>query len=132
MLGTYALSAGYYDAYYLKAQKVRTLIKQDFDRAFERFDVLVGPTTPTPAFRIGEKTADPLQMYLGDIFTIPQPLAGICALSLPCGFAAGLPVGLQISGPAFQEEKVLQVAYAYEQATQWHSHKPRVKEDTST
>lgn len=130
MLGTYALSAGYYDAYYLKAQKVRTLIKQDFDRAFEQFDVIVGPTTPTPAFKIGEKIDNPLQMYLGDIFTIPQPLAGICAISVPCGFAGGLPVGLQISGPAFQEDKILHAAYAYEQATEWHTRKPCVKEDT--
>jgi len=126
MLGTYALSAGYYDAYYLKAQKVRTLIKQDFDQAFEQFDVLVGPTSPTVAFKIGERTQDPLQMYLSDIFTISQNLAGICALSLPCGFADGLPVGLQISGPVLGEETALRVAYAYEQATQWHRRRPSV------
>jgi aspartyl-tRNA(Asn)/glutamyl-tRNA(Gln) amidotransferase subunit A len=129
MLGTYALSAGYYDAYYLKAQKVRTLIKQDFDRAFEQFDVLVGPTTPGAAFRIGERVDDPLQMYLSDVFTLSQPMAGICALSLPCGFAAGLPVGLQLSGPAFGEQAVLRVAYAYEQATDWHSQRPLKKEE---
>lgn len=129
MLGTYALSAGYYDAYYRKAQKVRTLIKQDFDRAFQEFDVVVGPTSPTVAFKIGEKAADPLQMYLADICTLPQSLAGICALSLPCGFAHGLPIGLQISGPAFGEERILRAAYAYEQATQWHKQKPSMKED---
>ncbi len=128
MLGTYALSAGYYDAYYLKAQKVRTLIKQDFDQAFQQFDVLVGPTSPTVAFRIGEKVDDPLQMYLSDVFTLSQNLAGICAISLPCGFADGLPVGLQISGPALGEEIVLRVAYAYEQATQCHTQKPPMKE----
>jgi aspartyl-tRNA(Asn)/glutamyl-tRNA(Gln) amidotransferase subunit A len=132
MLGTYALSAGYYDAYYLKAQKVRTLIKQDFDRAFADFDVLVGPTTPSAAFRIGERVDDPLQMYLSDVFTLSQPMAGICALSLPCGFADGLPVGLQLSGPAFGEQAVLRVAYAYEQATDWHSHRPRIEEDSET
>ena len=124
MLGTYALSAGYYDAYYLKAQKVRTLIKGDFDREFTRFDVLVGPTSPTVAFGIGEKVDDPLQMYLSDVFTLSQNLAGICAISLPCGFVDGLPVGLQITGPAFGEETILRVAYAYEQATTWHKRKP--------
>lgn len=131
MLGTYALSAGYYDAYYRKAQKVRTLIRQDFDQAFQRFDVLLGPTSPTVAFEIGERTADPLQMYLADVFTLSQPLAGICALSLPCGLADGLPVGLQISGPAFGEATVLRVAYAYEQATDWHTRKPQIKEGHS-
>jgi len=131
MLGTYALSAGYYDAYYLKAQKVRTLIKQDFDRAFERFDVLVAPTSPTVAFRLGEKVEDPLQMYLSDIFTLSMNLAGICGISIPCGFAhngseetSELPVGLQIMGPAFGEEAMLRVAYAYEQATEWHKRRP--------
>lgn len=124
MLGTYALSAGYYDAYYLKAQKVRTLIKQDFDRAFQDVDVIVGPTSPTTAFKIGEKSNDPLQMYLADVFTLAQPLAGIPAISVPCGFDNGLPIGLQIMGRAFDEERVLQVAYAYEQATEWHQKKP--------
>jgi aspartyl-tRNA(Asn)/glutamyl-tRNA(Gln) amidotransferase subunit A len=125
MLGTYALSAGYYDAYYLKAQKVRTLIKADFDAAFERVDVVVAPTSPTTAFRIGEKVDDPLQMYLSDVFTLSMNLAGICGLSLPCGFdAGGLPIGLQIMGPAFGEEQVLRVAYAYEQATAWHVRRP--------
>ncbi len=121
MLGTYALSAGYYDAYYLKAQKVRTLIKEDFDRAFERVDVIVAPTTPTTAFRLGEKVDDPLQMYLSDVFTLSINLAGICGISLPCGFdREGLPIGMQVIGPAFGEETVLRVAYAYEQATEWH------------
>ncbi len=126
MLGTYALSAGYYDAYYLKAQKVRTLIKQDFDRALERCDVLVAPTTPTTAFYIGEKIDDPLQMYLGDIFTLSLNLAGLCGISIPCGFADGLPIGLQIFGGAFQEATVLRVAFAYEQATNWHLLKPPI------
>ncbi|HIK19582.1 MAG TPA: Asp-tRNA(Asn)/Glu-tRNA(Gln) amidotransferase subunit GatA [Synechococcus sp. M44_DOE_062] len=123
MIGTYALSSGYYDAYYLKAQKVRTLIKQDFLRAFEKVDVLVSPTTPTPAFKIGERE-DPLSMYLCDLMTIPVNLAGLPGLSLPCGFADGLPIGLQIVGNALQESKVLRVAYAYEQSTDWHRQRP--------
>jgi aspartyl-tRNA(Asn)/glutamyl-tRNA(Gln) amidotransferase subunit A len=127
MLGTYALSAGYYDAYYLKAQKVRTLIKQDFDRAFERVDVIVGPTSPSVAFKIGEKVDDPLQMYLADVFTLSQALAGIPAISIPCGFADGLPVGLQIAARAFDEARMLRVAYAYEQATEWRLRKPNVQ-----
>jgi aspartyl-tRNA(Asn)/glutamyl-tRNA(Gln) amidotransferase subunit A len=130
MLGTYALSAGYYDAYYLKAQKARTLIQQDFHRAFQQFDILVGPTSPTTAFRIGERAQDPLQMYLSDIFTIAQNLAGLCALSLPCGFVKGLPVGLQITGPQLGEETVLRVAYAYEQATEWHKQKPTIRKES--
>jgi len=121
MLGTYALSAGYYDAYYLKAQKVRTLIRRDFERVFETQDVIVTPTAPTTAFRIGEKTSDPLQMYLSDIFTISVNLAGLPALSMPCGFDdRGLPIGLQIIGRPFDEENVFRAAYAYEQATEWH------------
>ena len=121
MLGTYALSAGYYDAYYLKAQKVRTLIRRDFAEVFASQDVIVTPTAPTTAFRIGEKTSDPLQMYLSDIFTISINLAGLPGLSLPCGFdRSGMPIGLQIVGRPFEEEKVLQAAYAYEQATEWH------------
>lgn len=124
MLGTYALSAGYYDAYYLKAQKVRTLIKGDFDRAFEDFDVIVAPTSPTVAFKIGERVDDPLQMYLSDIFTLSVNLAGICGISIPCGFADGLPVGLQIVGKPFAEETILRVAYAYEQATEWRKRRP--------
>jgi aspartyl-tRNA(Asn)/glutamyl-tRNA(Gln) amidotransferase subunit A len=125
MLGTYALSAGYYDAYYLKAQKVRTLIRADFDAAFQRVDVIVCPTSPTTAFRIGEKTDDPLQMYLSDVFTLSCNLAGLPGISLPCGFDSnGLPIGLQLLGPAFKEEAILRVAYAYEQATDWHKAKP--------
>jgi aspartyl-tRNA(Asn)/glutamyl-tRNA(Gln) amidotransferase subunit A len=124
MLGTYALSAGYYDAYYLKAQKVRTLIKEDFDQAFADVDVVVAPTSPTVAFKIGEKVDDPLQMYLSDIFTLSVNLAGICGISIPCGFADSLPVGLQIIGKPFAEETILQVAYAYEQATEWHKRRP--------
>jgi aspartyl-tRNA(Asn)/glutamyl-tRNA(Gln) amidotransferase subunit A len=125
MLGTYALSAGYYDAYYLKASQVRTLIRRDFDRALEQCDVLVAPTTPTTAFKIGEKVDDPLQMYLQDVFTLALSLAGLPGLSLPCGFdGEGLPIGLQIMGGAFDEVTVLRVAQAYEQATGWHRQKP--------
>ncbi len=127
MLGTYALSAGYYDAYYLKAQKVRTLIKSDFDEAFKRCDAIVTPTAPTTAFKIGEKTEDPLQMYLSDIFTISANLAGVPALSLPCGFdSGGLPIGLQIIGKHFDESTILRIAFAYEQATEWHKKKPKL------
>jgi len=125
MLGTYALSAGYYDAYYGKAQAVRTLIKRDFDEAFKAVDVIVTPTMPTPAFKLGEKIQDPLQMYLSDIYTISVNLAGVPAISLPCGLSNGkLPIGLQIIGRPFEEEKVLRAAYAYEQATEWHLKKP--------
>ncbi|MBI3767893.1 MAG: Asp-tRNA(Asn)/Glu-tRNA(Gln) amidotransferase subunit GatA [Deltaproteobacteria bacterium] len=125
MLGTYALSAGYYDAYYLKAQRVRTLILNDFARVFQDADVIVTPTAPTTAFRLGEKVADPLQMYLSDIFTISVNLAGLPAISLPCGIdAAGLPIGLQIIGPPFGEELVLRAARAYEAATDWHTRRP--------
>lgn len=125
MLGTYALSTGYYDAYYLKAQKVRTLIKRDFDQAFDQVDVLVSAASPTPAFRIGEKSDDPLQMYLADVFTLAQALAGIPAMSIPAGFSDGLPIGLQLMARAFEEEKMLRVAYAYEQTTDWHKRKPK-------
>lgn len=125
MLGTYALSSGYYEAYYKKAQQVRTLIKQDFDAAFEKVDLLMTPTTPTAAFAIGEKTADPLQMYLSDIFTISVNLAGLPAISLPCGFTSdALPIGLQCIGRHFDEETILRTAYAYEQSTDWHRRKP--------
>jgi len=127
MLGTYALSAGYYDAYYLKASRVRTLIRQDFEKAFEKCDAIVLPTAPTPAFKIGEKVDDPLQMYLSDIFTIPCNLAGLPGLSLPCGFSReGLPIGLQILGNLFQEEKVLRVAHAFEKNTDHHLRKPKL------
>ncbi len=125
MLGTYALSAGYYDAYYLKAQKVRTLIKRDFDEAFQTVDVIACPVSPTTAFRIGERVDDPLQMYLSDVFTLAVSLAGVCGISVPCGFdASGLPIGLQIVGPAFGEERILHTAYAYQQATEWHRRAP--------
>jgi len=124
MLGTYALSSGYYDAYYLKAQRVRTLIKQDFDKAFERYDLIIGPTTPTTAFKLGEQIDDPLTMYLNDILTIPVSLAGAPALSLPCGFAEGLPVGLQIIGKPFDESTVLRAAHAYESQTDHHQRRP--------
>jgi aspartyl-tRNA(Asn)/glutamyl-tRNA(Gln) amidotransferase subunit A len=127
MIGTYALSAGYYDAYYLKAQKVRTLIKEDFEKAFSQVDVLVCPTAPTTAFKAGEKTADPLSMYLSDLMTIPVNLAGLPGLSLPCGFdAQGLPIGLQIIGNVLREDQVLHTAYAYEQATDWHQKVPAI------
>ncbi|GFO68636.1 glutamyl-tRNA(Gln) amidotransferase subunit A [Geomonas limicola] len=125
MLGTYALSSGYYDAYYLKAQKVRTLIMQDFLKAFEDVDVLLTPVAPTPAFKIGEKLADPLQMYLSDIFTIPVNLAGTCGMSIPAGLsAAGLPIGLQLVGRPFGEQSILNAAYAFERETDWHKKKP--------
>jgi aspartyl-tRNA(Asn)/glutamyl-tRNA(Gln) amidotransferase subunit A len=128
MIGTYALSAGYYDAYYLKAQKVRTLIKQDFERAFERVDVLISPTSPTTAFKAGEKTDDPLGMYLLDLMTIPVNLAGLPGISIPCGFDdKGLPIGLQLIGNVLQEELLLSVAYAYEQATEWHKRSPALE-----
>ncbi|NBC69919.1 Asp-tRNA(Asn)/Glu-tRNA(Gln) amidotransferase subunit GatA [Paenibacillus sacheonensis] len=126
MLGTYALSSGYYDAYYLKAQKVRTLIKQDFDNVFQNFDLIIGPTAPTTAFPIGEQVGDPLTMYLNDICTIPVSLAGVPAISVPCGFADGLPVGLQIIGKAFDERTVLRAAHAYEQHTEHHKQRPRL------
>jgi len=127
MLGTYALSAGYYEAYYKKASQVRTLIKNDFEEAFKRCDVIVTPTSPTPAFKIGEKVADPLTMYLSDIFTISCNLAGIPGLSLPCGFTKeNLPIGLQILGKPMDEETVLKTAYSFEQATEWHKKRPSI------
>jgi len=127
MIGTYALSAGYYDAYYLKAQKVRTLIKQDFEKAFGAVDVLVCPTSPTTAFKAGEKTTDPLSMYLTDLMTIPVNLAGLPSLSLPCGFdGQGLPIGLQLIANVLREDQLFQVAYAYEQSTSWHLRKPQI------
>jgi aspartyl-tRNA(Asn)/glutamyl-tRNA(Gln) amidotransferase subunit A len=127
MIGTYTLSAGYYDAYYLKAQRVRTLIKQDFEQAFADVDVLVCPTSPTTAFKAGEKKDDPLGMYLLDLMTIPVNLAGLPGLSLPCGFDdKGLPIGLQIIGNVLREDLVLQAAYAYEQSTDWHKHTPKL------
>jgi aspartyl-tRNA(Asn)/glutamyl-tRNA(Gln) amidotransferase subunit A len=124
MTGTYVLSAGYYDAYYLKAQRVRQLITADFKRAFGEVDVLVGPTSPTAAFRIGAKTADPITMYLNDIYTIGANLAGLPALSVPCGFVGGLPVGLQVVGPHFAEARILNVAHRYQLETDWHRQSP--------
>ena len=140
ILGTYVLSSGYYDAYYLRAQKVRELIRQDFAKAFEKVDALVSPTSPVPAFKLGERTADPLQMYLADIFTNAANLAGICGISLPCGFAkidkvqprsnrgsrtiSELPIGLQLLGKALDEARILQIAHAYEQSTDWHLKRP--------
>jgi aspartyl-tRNA(Asn)/glutamyl-tRNA(Gln) amidotransferase subunit A len=126
ILGTYVLSSGYYDAYYRKAQQVRGLIRQDFMRAFEQVDAIIGPTTPTAAFGLGERVDDPLQMYLTDIFTVPCNLAGICGLSMPCGFTGKprLPVGLQLLGKPFGEPLLLRIANAYQQATQWHREQP--------
>jgi aspartyl-tRNA(Asn)/glutamyl-tRNA(Gln) amidotransferase subunit A len=127
MLGTYALSAGYYDAYYGKAQAVRTLIKGDFDKAFADVDVIVAPTSPTTAFKIGQNDDDPVQMYLNDVFTIPASLAGICGLNVPCGFDdAGLPIGLQILGKAFDEQTILRAGHAYENVTDWHTRRPEI------
>jgi len=124
MTGTYVLSAGYYDAYYLKAQRVRALINADFIRAFESVDVLIGPTTPTPAFPLGAKTSDPITMYLNDIYTIGANLAGLPAISVPCGFVQGLPVGLQIVGPHFSEARILTAAHAFQRLTDWHTRVP--------
>jgi len=127
MVGTYTLSAGYYDAYYLKAQKVRTLIKQDFEKAFEQVDVLVSPTAPTTAFKAGEKNAEPLSMYLTDLMTIPVNLAGLPGISVPCGFdQGGLPIGLQLISNVLREDLLFQVAYAYEQATEWKTKLPQL------
>jgi aspartyl-tRNA(Asn)/glutamyl-tRNA(Gln) amidotransferase subunit A len=130
ILGTYVLSSGYYDAYYLRAQKVRQLIRQDFAQAFAKVDALVSPTSPVPAFKLGERTADPLQMYLADIFTNAANLAGICGISLPCGFAQvdghRLPIGLQLLGKALEEARIFQIAHAYEQSTAWHKARPKL------
>ncbi len=128
MLGTYALSAGYYDAYYVKAQKVRTLIKRDFDEVFTTVDAVLAPTSPTVAFKLGERVTDPLQMYLADVFTIPANMAGIPALALPCGFAHGLPVSFQLMGKPFDEATILRIAHTYEQATGWYSKRPDLDE----
>ncbi|MBC6938304.1 MAG: Asp-tRNA(Asn)/Glu-tRNA(Gln) amidotransferase GatCAB subunit A, partial [Chloroflexi bacterium] len=125
-----ALSAGYYDAYYGKAQAVRTLIKQDFDTAFQQVDVIATPVAPSTAFKIGQNMDDPLQMYLADVFTLPASLAGICGLNVPCGFdEAGLPIGLQLLGPAFGEDVILRAGYAYEQATDWHTRRPILSDE---
>ena len=129
ILGTYVLSSGYHDAFYLRAQKVRTLIRQDFLNAFQKVDAIVTPTTPTAAFKVGEKSDDPLQMYLSDVFTVAANMAGICAVSLPCGFTKfpKLPIGLQLLGKPFGEETILKIAHAYEQSTPWHREKPALK-----
>jgi aspartyl-tRNA(Asn)/glutamyl-tRNA(Gln) amidotransferase subunit A len=132
ILGTYVLSSGYYDAYYLRAQKVRELIRQDFGRAFEKVEALVSPTSPSPAFKLGEKMSDPLQMYLADIFTNAANLAGICGISIPCGFAEPesgkkLPIGLQLLGKALDESRIFQIAHAYEQSTDWHKARPVIE-----
>ena len=126
MLGTYALSSGYYDAYYIKAQQVRTLIRREFDQVFSQVDALVTPTSPVVAFPLGEKTADPLQMYLVDVYTLPVNIAGLPGLSVPCGFSQGLPVGMQLIGPAWSEETLLQIAHSYQQATEWHLARPQL------
>jgi aspartyl-tRNA(Asn)/glutamyl-tRNA(Gln) amidotransferase subunit A len=136
ILGTYVLSSGYYDAYYLRAQKVRELIRQDFAKAFEKVDALISPTSPVPAFKFGERTADPLQMYLADIFTSPANLAGICGISVPCGFAEvdghRLPIGLQLLGKALDEARILQIAHRYEQSTDWHKARPSITAEQET
>ncbi len=124
MLGTFALSAGYYDAYYLKAQKVRTLIRQDFEKAFETCDALITPVAPTTAFRIGEKVSNPLDMYLSDVFSVEVNMAGIPAMSVPCGFSNGLPIGMQIIGPHLSEEMLLRIGYMYQRQTDWHTKHP--------
>ncbi|MBV9618577.1 MAG: Asp-tRNA(Asn)/Glu-tRNA(Gln) amidotransferase subunit GatA [Verrucomicrobia bacterium] len=130
ILGTYVLSSGYYDAYYVRAQKVRALIREDFVKAFEKADVIVSPTSPEPAFKLGERTANPLAMYLADIFTNTGNLAGICGISVPCGFAkvngSQLPIGLQILGKALDEARIFQIAHAYEQSTEWHKQRPKI------
>ena len=126
MLGTYALSAGYYDAYYVKAQKVRTLIRREFDEVFEKLDALVTPTSPTVPFKIGEKVDDPMQMYLSDVCTLPINIAGVPAISIPAGFADGLPIGMQIIGKPFSEETLLKIAHPYQQATDWHKRRPNI------
>lgn len=126
MIGTYVLSSGYYDAYYLKAQKVRTIIKNDFENTFKDFDVIISPTSPTVSFKIGEKVADPLSMYLSDIATIPVNLAGLPAISIPCGFDKDLPIGMQIIGKAFDEETLFRTAYTFESSTDWHKRRPKI------
>ena len=126
ILGAYALSAGYYDAYYLKAQQARTLIRRDFDRVFDQVDALVTPTSPVVAFRLGEKINDPVEMYLIDVCTVPANIAGLPGISVPCGFSQGLPVGMQLIGPHLSEQRLLNIAYAYEQATSWHTERPEL------
>ncbi|MDQ2741168.1 MAG: amidase family protein, partial [Chloroflexota bacterium] len=131
LLGAYVLSAGYYDAYYLQAQKVRTLVRRDFERVFELVDVLAAPTTPTVAFRLGEKIADPLQMYLSDVYTVPANMAGIPAISIPAGFSGGLPIGLQLLGKPFDEPTILRAAEAFQQVTDFHIRHPDLIAETA-
>ena len=136
ILGTYVLSSGYYEAYYARAQKVRTLIRRDFADAFQKVDALISPTSPVTAFPLGERSSDPLQMYLADIFTNAANLAGICGISLPCGFATTgngtqLPIGLQLLGKALDEARILQLAHLYEQSTDWHKHRPPITREAS-
>jgi len=126
MIGTYTLSAGYYDAYYKKAMQVRTLVKQDFEKALDKVDLLLMPTSPTPAFKLGENTDDPMKMYLEDIYTVILNLAGVPGMSVPCGFANNLPVGMQLIAKQFSEEKIFQAAHAYEQANGWYKMKPEL------
>ena len=126
MFGTYVLSAGYYDAFYLKAQQVRTLLRRDYERAFDVCDVVAMPTSPVPPFRLGEKVDDPLQMYLNDIFTVSANLAGLPGISVPCGFAGSLPIGIQFVGRMFDESSILRVADAHERATSWHKKQPEM------
>jgi len=126
MLGAYTLSAGYYDAYYLKAQKVRTLLRQDFENAFEECDALIAPTCPTTAFKLGEKTSDPLEMYLSDIYVSATNPAGVPSLAVPCGFSQGMPVGMQLMGKHFNEETLFQIGHAYQQVTDWHKQLPPI------
>ena len=126
LLGTYALSSGYYDAYYLKAQKIRTLIRQEFDDIFTKYDLLLSPTSPSVAFDLGEKMDDPVNMYLNDVFTQPANIAGLPAISIPCGFFDGLPIGLQLMANHLGEKSLLKAAYAYEQSTDWHTIKPTI------
>jgi aspartyl-tRNA(Asn)/glutamyl-tRNA(Gln) amidotransferase subunit A len=128
LLGTYALSSGYYDAYYLKAQKVRTLVRRDFDEAFKKVDALIGPTSPTVAFPLGSRSSDPLQMYLLDVYTVPINIAGLCGISIPAGFFQGLPVGLQIIGKPLGEATILRAADAFERATSFHREHPALED----
>ena len=131
VLGTYALSSGYYDAYYLQASKVRRMIKHDYDQAFEKVDLILGPTTPTTAFKLGQHTADPLAMYLADIYTVSANLAGIPAISLPCGMSEGLPIGLHLQGRSFDEATLLKAAHQYQQVTKWHEQRPSMDQEVS-
>ena len=131
VLGTYALSSGYYDAYYLQASKVRRMIKHDYDQAFKKVDLILGPTTPTTAFKLGQHAADPLAMYLADVYTVAANLAGVPAISLPCGMSEGLPIGLHLQGRAFDESTLLKAAHQYQQVTQWHEQRPSMDQEAS-